>query len=91
MIFLKMTRHLCMDTDNSYRLVTNMRGTVPHYYAVWLVYDRLYPDKLQPASTRYVVSSIVDLAAQHYKHGGGRSTANLAWPLFVVAWDTHHH
>ncbi|CAH0054581.1 unnamed protein product [Clonostachys solani] len=76
---------LSLDTDNSHRLVANIRGIVPHYYAVVLEFHRANPRRKPQGQVQEIIELIMSLAAQDYRHGGDGSMVRIAWPLFVTA------
>ncbi|KAJ3549023.1 hypothetical protein NM208_g723 [Fusarium decemcellulare] len=84
---MEVAAELSLTTDNSHRLVANIRGIVPHYYAVVLDFYRLTrtdPDVRQT----YALRQIMNLAFQAYKHGGDEAMMRLAWPLYMVVLET---
>jgi hypothetical protein len=90
---LQVAGGLSIETDNSHRLVANIRGIIPHYYAVILEFHRRHPNQISPHRLQDAVQSIMELAAQDYKHGGDESMVRVSWPLFVAAMvtDKPHH
>ncbi|KAF5007794.1 hypothetical protein FDECE_5918 [Fusarium decemcellulare] len=79
---------LSLDTDNSHRLVANIRGIIPFYYAVILEFHRVHPSLETQRRVKETIESIMDLTAQDYKHGGDKSMVRVAWPLLVTAMVT---
>jgi len=80
---------LSMATDNSHRLVANIRAIVPFYHAVVLDFMRVTAFN-EPLSGRQrsALKSIMNLAYQSYKHGGDEALARVAWPLFLAVLET---
>uniref|UniRef100_L2FW23 Zn 2cys6 transcription factor n=1 Tax=Colletotrichum fructicola (strain Nara gc5) TaxID=1213859 RepID=L2FW23_COLFN len=88
---LEVAAELSISTDNSHRLVANIRGIVPHYHAVVLEFLRLTRFNETPMlSTRQrnALREIMNLAFQAFKHEGEESMTRIAWPLFMVALET---
>ncbi|KAL0942049.1 C6 zinc finger domain protein [Colletotrichum truncatum] len=88
---LEVAAELSISTDNSHRLVANIRGIVPHYYAVVLEFLRLTRFNDTPMlSTRQrnALREIMNLAFQAFKHEGDEAMTRIAWPLFMVALET---
>ncbi|KAH7022012.1 hypothetical protein EDB80DRAFT_693939 [Ilyonectria destructans] len=89
---MEVAAELSVTTDNSHRLVANIRSVVPHFYAVVLDFLRLTrPDDeagLCPRQTS-ALRQIMNLAFQTYKHGGDEAMMPIAWPLFMVALETN--
>ncbi|KAI8255348.1 Sterol uptake control protein 2 [Colletotrichum sp. SAR11_239] len=88
---LEVAAELSISTDNSHRLVANIRGIVPHYHAVVLEFLRLTRFNETPMlSTRQrnALREIMNLAFQAFKHEGDESMTRIAWPLFMVALET---
>ncbi|RMJ19381.1 hypothetical protein BHE90_009508 [Fusarium euwallaceae] len=85
---LQVAGGLSMATDNSHRLVANIRGIVAYYYAIMLEFHRVSSSHLDGFRVQEVVQCIMDLAAQDYEHGGDESIVRIAWPLFVTALVT---
>lgn len=80
---------LSITTDNSHRLVANIRAIVPIYHAVVLDLMRVtaFNDPLS-GRQRSALKSIMNLAYQSYKHGGDEALARVAWPLFLAVLET---
>lgn len=80
---------LSMATDNSHRLVANIRAIVPFYHAVVLDFMRVTAFN-EPLSGRQrsALKSIMNLAYQSHKHGGDEALARVAWPLFLAVLET---
>ncbi|KAF2117615.1 fungal-specific transcription factor domain-containing protein [Lophiotrema nucula] len=76
-------------TDNSHRLVANIRAIVPMYYAVLLDFMRL-TNTNEPLGDRQrlALREIMNLAYQSYKHDGDAAMTRVAWPLFIAALET---
>ncbi|KAK5992295.1 hypothetical protein PT974_05696 [Cladobotryum mycophilum] len=79
-------------TDNSRRLVANIRAFTPIYHAVKLELMRTCQSvgvaigmDIVPAAH---MKHILDLAVQAYKHQGDDAMVRIAWPLFVVCLET---
>ncbi|EFQ35519.1 hypothetical protein CGRA01v4_00009 [Colletotrichum graminicola] len=88
---LEVAAELSIGTDNSHRLVANIRGIVPHYHAVVLEFMRLTRFNDIPMLSdrqRSALREIMNLAFQAFKHEGDESMARIAWPLFIVALET---
>lgn len=88
---LEVAAELSISTDNSHRLVANIRGIVPHYHAVVLEFLRLTRFNDMPmleTRQRDSLREIMNLAFQAFKHEGDESMARIAWPLFMVALET---
>ncbi|GKT50984.1 sterol uptake control protein 2 [Colletotrichum spaethianum] len=88
---LEVAAELSINTDNSHRLVANIRGIVPHYHAVVLEFMRLTRFNDTPMLSgrqRNALREIMNLAFQAFKHEGDESMARIAWPLFMVALET---
>ena len=80
---------LSMATDNSHRLVANIRAIVPFYHAVVLDFMRVtaFNEPLN-GRQRSALKSIMNLAYQNYKHGGNEALVKVAWPLFLAVLET---
>ncbi|KAK7403325.1 hypothetical protein QQX98_010914 [Neonectria punicea] len=89
---IEVAAELSLATDNSHRLVANIRSIVPYFYAVVLDFLRLTrPDDGEPGlSSRQIdaLRQIMNLAFQTYKHGGDEALMKAAWPLFMVVLET---
>lgn len=86
---LEVASELSPDTDNSHRLVANIRAIVPMYHAVVLDFVRLTASD-QPLGDRqrHALKEIMNLAYQSFKHGGNEAIIRVAWPLFMAALET---
>ncbi|KDN70701.1 hypothetical protein CSUB01_10338 [Colletotrichum sublineola] len=88
---LEVAAELSISTDNSHRLVANIRGIVPHYHAVVLEFMRLTRSNDVPLLSdrqRSALREIMNLAFRAFKHQGDESMICIAWPLFIVALET---
>ncbi|KAK1475187.1 hypothetical protein CTAM01_15692 [Colletotrichum tamarilloi] len=88
---LEVAAELSISTNNSHRLVANIRGIVPHYHAVVLEFLRLTRFDATPmlsARQRNALREIMNLAFQAFKHEGDEAMTRIAWPLFMVALET---
>ncbi|OHW97786.1 C6 zinc finger domain-containing protein [Colletotrichum incanum] len=88
---LEVAAELSIGTDNSHRLAANIRGIVPHYYAVVLEFTRLtrFGETFMLSDRqRNALRQIMNLAFQAFKHEGDESMIRIAWPLFMVALET---
>jgi len=86
---IEVADELSMATDNSHRLVANMRAIVPMYHAVVLDFMRVTAfDKPLGERQRRALKGIMNLAYQSFKHGGDQATARVAWPLFLAVLET---
>ncbi|KAH7137453.1 hypothetical protein B0J13DRAFT_528088 [Dactylonectria estremocensis] len=88
---MEVAAELSLTTDNSHRLVANIRSIVPYFYAVVLDFLRLIrSDDETGLSSRQIdaLRQIMNLAFQTYKHGGDEAMMRIAWPLFMVALET---
>ncbi|WPH01583.1 Hypothetical protein R9X50_00443100 [Acrodontium crateriforme] len=82
---------LGIKTDNTRRIVGNIRGIVPHFYAAVLEFQRLGRHsgfEVRRPPTENPIRSIMNLVQQAYKHEGNDAMTRIAWPLFVVALET---
>lgn len=80
---------LSMATDNSHRLVANIRAIVPFYHAVVLDFMRVTAfNEALSGRQRSALKSIMNLAYQSHKHGGDEALARVAWPLFLAVLET---
>jgi len=86
---IDVANELSMATDNSHRLVANIRAIVPFYHAVVLDFMRITAFK-EPlgGQQRSALKSIMNLAYQSYKHGGDEALTRVAWPLFLAVLET---
>ncbi|KAH6604624.1 hypothetical protein Trco_006331 [Trichoderma cornu-damae] len=90
---LEVASEIDLSTDNSHRLVANIRAFTPIYHAAKLELLRLIRGKGVDGGMEIVpeahITAIVDLAIQSDKHQGIEATLRVAWPLFVVALETN--
>jgi hypothetical protein len=86
---MEVAHELLLETDNSHRLVANMRAIVPMYHAVVLDFKRLtaFDDPVDERQ-RYALQEIMNLCFQDYTHGGNQPNLRVAWPLFLAALET---
>jgi len=86
---IEVADELSMATDNSHRLVANIRAIVPFYHAAVLDFMRVTAFN-EPLSGRQrsALKSIMNLAYQSYKHGGDEALMRVAWPLFLAVLET---
>lgn len=86
---LEVAEELSASTDNSQRLVDNIRAIVPQYHAVVLEFIRIaHPgipevEALRPGIP-YRISAIMSLTHQAFKHGSHQALTRVSWPLYVV-------
>ncbi|KAF3033774.1 hypothetical protein E8E11_000874 [Didymella keratinophila] len=86
---MEVAHELSLETDNSHRLVANMRAIVPMYHAVVLDFKRLTAfDDPMDERQRYALQEIMNLCFQDYTHGGDQPNLRVAWPLFLAALET---
>ncbi|VUC37975.1 unnamed protein product [Clonostachys rosea] len=88
---MEVAGELSVQTDNSHRLVANLRSIVPFYWAVVLDFLRTTEASTGTSlSTRQrdALREIMNLAFQAYKHEGDEAMMRIAWPLFMVALET---
>ncbi|KZM27980.1 uncharacterized protein EKO05_0007293 [Ascochyta rabiei] len=86
---MEVAHELSPATDNSHRLVANMRAIVPMYYAIILDFKRLVASgKSMDEKQRYALQEIMNLCFQDHTHGGDKPNLRLAWPLFMAALET---
>ncbi|KAJ2977633.1 hypothetical protein NQ176_g4259 [Zarea fungicola] len=89
---LEVANGLLPTTDNSHRLVANLRGVAPLYHAAVVLFARLTGDsissfgRVEPGAH---INCIMNLARQAYRHEGNNAMIRVAWPLIVVALETH--
>ncbi|PTB68598.1 hypothetical protein BBK36DRAFT_1113248 [Trichoderma citrinoviride] len=90
---LEVASDISPSTDNSHRLVANIRAFVPIYHAAKLDFLRVIRRYETTATMDIVpeahITAIIDLAIQADKHQGVEGTIRVAWPLFVVALETN--
>lgn len=88
---LEVADGLLPTTDNSHRLVANLRGVVPHYHAAVILFARLTGvavsefGRVEPDAH---MASIMNLVRQGYRHQGYGALMRLSWPMLVVALET---
>ncbi|KAE8138522.1 hypothetical protein BDV38DRAFT_281831 [Aspergillus pseudotamarii] len=84
---------LSVATDNSHRLVANLRRVVPLFYAVVLYFLRVRSGLTHSLTSQPVDSlrHIMNLAFQAHKYDGEKAMVRIAWPLFIVALETNDH
>lgn len=86
---MEVAHELSLETDNSHRLVANMRAIVPIYYAVVLDFKRLTAfDQHKDERQRHALQEIMNLCFQDFTHGGDQPNLRVAWPLFMAAIET---
>lgn len=86
---MEVAHELSPETDNSHRLVANMRAIVPMYYAVILDFKRLTAfEESMDERQRYALQEIMNLCFQDFTHGGDLPNLRVAWPLFLAALET---
>ncbi|KAF9693792.1 hypothetical protein EKO04_008414 [Ascochyta lentis] len=86
---LEVAHELSPETDNSHRLVANMRAIVPMYYAIILDFKRLAAfGNSMDERQRYALQEIMNLCFQDFTHGGDKPNLRVAWPLFMAALET---
>jgi hypothetical protein len=90
---LEVASNISLSTDNSHRLVANIRAFIPIYHAAKLELMRLIRGKGIATSMEIVpeahITAIIDLAIQADKHQGIEAIIRVAWPLLVVALETN--
>ncbi|KAL7808187.1 hypothetical protein V8C26DRAFT_413812 [Trichoderma gracile] len=90
---LEVASDLSLSTDNSHRLVANIRAFIPIYHAAKLELLRVIRRNGITAKMELVpeahITAIIDLAIQADKHQGVEGMIRVAWPLFVVALETN--
>lgn len=89
---MEVAAELSLATDNSHRLVANLRAIVPHFYAAVLDFLRLTrrggQDLALSNRQRHALRQIMNLAFQAHKHGGDEAVMRIAWPLYMVGLET---
>lgn len=86
---MEVAHELSLETDNSHRLVANIRAIVPMYYAIILDFKRLTAfDESMDERQRYALQEIMNLCFQDFVHGGDHPNLRTAWPLFMAALET---
>ncbi|KAJ3544171.1 hypothetical protein NM208_g3199 [Fusarium decemcellulare] len=93
MDLLESASRLTIDTDNSHRLIQNMRWVVPIYYTEIIEFLRLTRGR-QPVPSmqqehQKTLQEIMALAVQAHKHGGDVAMLRIARPLFIVALESN--
>lgn len=84
-----MASKLSLETDNSHRVIANVRVIVPIYFAIVLDFLRLTRFDLPlGGQQRHALRVIMNLAFQNHRHGGDEALIKLAWPLFIAALET---
>ncbi|KAL4795257.1 hypothetical protein BDV19DRAFT_363409 [Aspergillus venezuelensis] len=86
---------LSIATDNTHKLVANLRRVVPSFYAVDLYFLRVRSyirekkrlDHMRQRQTE-AVRQILNLAYQYHKYDGKEAMARIAWPLFMAGVET---
>ncbi|KAL4961200.1 uncharacterized protein BDV14DRAFT_204048 [Aspergillus stella-maris] len=86
---------LSVATDNTHKLVANLRRVVPLFYAVDLyflcvrsgIWKRKRLDPMRQRRTE-ALRQILNLAYQAHKYDGKEAMARIAWPLFMAAVET---
>ncbi|KAL7949495.1 hypothetical protein V8C42DRAFT_311060 [Trichoderma barbatum] len=90
---LEVASDISLSTDNSHRLVANIRAFIPVYHASKLELLRVIRRNDITPRMEIVpeahIAAIIDLAIQADKHQGVEGTIRVAWPLFVVALETN--
>ncbi|ORY55625.1 uncharacterized protein BCR38DRAFT_461904 [Pseudomassariella vexata] len=86
---MEVASELSLGTDNSHRLVANIRNIVPVYYAITLDFFRLtaFGQSLGNRQ-RHALREVMNLAFQSFKHDGEEAMTRITWPLFIVALET---
>lgn len=83
---------LAAETDNSHRLVANLRCMVPVFYAVRVEFHRakrfLGHINEDHEAVYEAIEKIVRLAKQTYRHQGSEGLILFAWPLYLAAMET---
>lgn len=88
---LSAARELSIATDNSRRLVVNIRNIVPTFYAIQLEFLRLTEPHVPLGGgrrQRLLVREIMKMALQVAQHRGEDGLVRVAWPLFVAVLET---
>ncbi|KAF2798606.1 hypothetical protein K505DRAFT_232887 [Melanomma pulvis-pyrius CBS 109.77] len=86
---MEVASDLSLDTDNSHRLVANIRAIVPMYHAVVLDFMRVSAfDQPLGDRQRHALREILNMAYQSFKHDGDEAIIRVAWPLFMAALET---
>ncbi|CAO2650295.1 Nn.00g015870.m01.CDS01 [Neocucurbitaria sp. VM-36] len=80
---------LSLETDDSNRIVSNIRAVVPIFHAVVLDFMRLTNfNELLGERQHYALKEIMNLVFQGHRHGGDEAMIKVAWPLFIAALET---
>jgi hypothetical protein len=86
---MEVASDLSPNTDNSHRLVANIRAIVPMYHAIVLDFLRISAfDQLLGDRQRHALREIFELVYQSFKHDGDEAMIRVAWPLFIDALET---
>jgi hypothetical protein len=86
---MEVASDLSPNTDNSHRLVANIRAIVPMYHAIVLDFLRISAfDQPLGDRQRHALREIFELAYQSFKHDGDEAMIRVAWPLFIAALET---
>ncbi|KAJ4323945.1 hypothetical protein N0V94_001589 [Neodidymelliopsis sp. IMI 364377] len=92
---MEVAHELNLETDNSHRLIANLRTIVPMYYAIILDFLRLTNfDGPMGERQRYALQEIMNLCYQDFIHSDTQPNLRVAWPLFMAALETQdmlHH
>ncbi|PTB54487.1 hypothetical protein M431DRAFT_530667 [Trichoderma harzianum CBS 226.95] len=80
---------ITVETDNSLRVIKNLRFIVPHYHAAILYYVRCAdPRRSSPDRRMVSLKMIMKLAYQAFKLEGDEAMLRIAWPLFIAILET---
>jgi hypothetical protein len=86
---MEVAHELSLETDNSHRLIANLRAIVPMYYAIILDFMRLTNfNEPMGERQRYALQEIMNLCYQDFTHCGDQPNLRVAWPLFMAALET---
>lgn len=88
---LGVAEELSVTTNNSHRLVANIRAIVPQFYAVQVEFRRVARRlglRDQQQSSEHLIEAIMNLALQAFKHQGDEAIIRIAWPMYLVALET---
>ncbi|KAL6838144.1 hypothetical protein V8C40DRAFT_272311 [Trichoderma camerunense] len=81
---------ITVETDNSLRVIKNLRFIVPHYHAAILYYVRCAdPRRSSPDRRMASLKIIMKLAYQAFKLEGDEAMLRIAWPLFIAILETN--
>ncbi|KAL6788967.1 hypothetical protein J3E68DRAFT_430214 [Trichoderma sp. SZMC 28012] len=84
-----LARKITVETDNSLRVIKNLRFIVPHYHAAILYYVRCAdPRRSSPDRRMASLKMIMKLAYQAFKLEGDEAMLRIAWPLFIAILET---